>query len=373
MAAAASAALLSGNAARPALHAPKLPYDEFTADSRLLKKASRLNKVADAVASLDLKAIASTYQKESGGSGLQAAAIAAEALNAALKSSLQGDPATAKQLAEKEAASLARKKAREAKTEAWRAEAAQDESKQAQASRAQAHVAVQQRGERAAASKEERLADSAAIRRAQREERMAAAAAQRTLSEARARFGGRPAPAYQDEGKGGWDGSGNLPRETSDPMLRKAQGLCLGARRVIAQLDEQNQFLQKKAEALPAPPRPVPSQAAQVAPKVRSHSSTPKAAAPRSSAKKVGATAHDEALLAKAKELLADYDPPELRRRPPVPSGQSRARTPARTPTSPTSPAGVSGMDADGAAKLERAKMLCASVSVELDKQRNRR
>mmetsp|Transcript_27310 Transcript_27310/g.75967 ORF Transcript_27310/g.75967 Transcript_27310/m.75967 type:complete len:333 (-) Transcript_27310:110-1108(-) len=329
--------------ARRELHAPKEHCVLGADDRRLLKKAGRLNKVADEVASMDLKSIAAAYQRQSGCSALEAAGVAADTLNAALRASLAG-PGGA-EAAESEARKLARKKALSARNDALRTESAAQEAA-AEAARPDLHAALAHRAERAIASKEERLAEAVAERRAQRELRQVNAQTRRSLSEAQARFGDCP---YLDEYKSGRQVDPSLL--ASDPVLRRAQQLCSGARGVISSLEGQNEMLRRKAEALTTMPKPtLPQRAASSSARVAS----------------VGATAEGERLLARARELLVDYHPPEHHRRPPVPSAATGPRSPTRRT------AAASEIDNDGAAKLAHARKLCASVTLEMDTGRRR-
>ncbi|CAE8705889.1 unnamed protein product, partial [Polarella glacialis] len=83
-----------------------------------------LSAVANAVGAIDLKQVAATYQQEAGCSGLEAATVAAAAVGAALKAGLAGVTVNAADCAEaavKEVRSVARKQARNAKGENFRA------------------------------------------------------------------------------------------------------------------------------------------------------------------------------------------------------------------------------------------------------------
>eukprot|EP00913_Durusdinium_trenchii_P004913 g4560.t1 len=97
------------------LHVPK--NREGLMDEKALKRANRLAGVGQSVASMDLKAVAETYKSQAGSSGIEAAAAAAAALNAALKDSshvmanrndrLAEDTATKRAIREERAAAAA--------------------------------------------------------------------------------------------------------------------------------------------------------------------------------------------------------------------------------------------------------------------------
>ncbi|CAE8725720.1 unnamed protein product, partial [Polarella glacialis] len=195
------------------------------------------------------------------------------------------------------------------------------------------------------ADKEERLADDASTRRAVREERAFAAASKRVLSEARAKFGKNP-PRYEarDEDSDTSSGQPVLHYLADDPVVRRARALCSASAQVVAQLEEQNQWLRSKAGAMArapsasrAPPKPAPL------------------------------PAEDEALIARARELLLDYKPAEQQRRPPVPRSASVGRAPLSSNASNNnSPKG-------GLSALQRAGQQCADVSVEISQMGRRR
>eukprot|EP00930_Biecheleria_cincta_P006841 TRINITY_DN107919_c0_g1_i1.p1 TRINITY_DN107919_c0_g1~~TRINITY_DN107919_c0_g1_i1.p1 ORF type:complete len:346 (-),score=72.01 TRINITY_DN107919_c0_g1_i1:45-1082(-) len=295
------------------LHLPR-PRDGPASDERLLKRAARLAGVANAVGSMDLKAVADTYKRE-GCSGIEAAGLAAAALGAALKASLAGkgavDPAACAEAAQLEVRKAATRKAREAKVEAVREARLAEDGPLGQARAEATRQAQAARATRALEEKGDRLADDAAAKRAMREERQFAAASRRTLSEARARFGknlGRPI-ASDDV-----DSPHSAPGILVDiPAVRRAKALCSGAAQVVAMLEEQNQGLRNRSSSMPQAARPHESQRTQLPPRP----------AP--------GPADDEALIARAKELLADYKPAEHQRRPAVPSASTRAPSARRS------------------------------------------
>lgn len=318
------------------LHLPR-PRDGPVSDERLLKRATRLAGVANAVGSMDLKVIADTYKRE-GCSGIEAAGLAAAALGAALKASLAGkaaiDPAACAEAAKVEVRKAATRKAREAKVDAVRDARLAEDGAPGQARAEAMRQAQASRATKAVEEKGDRLADDAATKRAMREERQFAAASRRTLSEARARFGknlGRPIAS--DDGDSPHSAPGVL---VDDPALRRAKALCTGAAQVVASLEEQNKLLlRNRSPSMPQaartqlPPRPAPG------------------------------PADDEALIARAKELLADYKPAEHQRRPAVPSANTRA--PSARRSAPSSHEG-SPKGGPGASSLQHT----AEVSMEI-------
>lgn len=328
------------------LHLPR-NRDGPISDERLMKRATRLAGVANAVGSMDLKAVADTYKRE-GCSGIEAAGLAAAALGAALKASLAGkaavDPAACAEAAQMEVRKVAARKAREAKVDAVReARAAEDGplgQARAEATR-QAHAA---RATKAVEERGERLADDAATKRALREERQFAAASRRTLSEAKARFGknlGRPIAS--DDGDSPQGTPGIL---ADDPALRRAKALCSGAAQVVAMLEVQNKALRTRSPSMPQVARQHDSQRTQLPPRP----------AP--------GLADDEALIARAKELLADYKPPEHQRRPAVPTASTRA--PSAKPSAPPSHEG----SPKGDACTPQRRTAAAEVSMEITSKR---
>jgi len=204
--------------------------------------------------------------------------------------------------------------------------------------------ALEARAARAVEGREERCKEDAATRRALREERASAAASRRSISEARAFIGqGRRQPSANSGDSGGNSpiSSAAMALVESDPAVRRARSLCTGASNVVAMLEEQDRAMKRRLEAASAsaPGRP----------------SMP-APAPRKLA-----NSEDDALLARARELLSDYHPPELQRRPAVPVARHHQ------PLSPPAAASASSTSSE----LERAKQLCAEVSIEMGKRGN--
>eukprot|EP00435_Cladocopium_sp_Y103_P074455 s49_g48.t2 len=318
------------------LHAPK--NREGLMDEKALKRANRLAGVGQSVANMDLKAVADAYKSQAGGSGIESAAVAAAALNAALKAQLQGGPVDTEQcvrMATQEVQKAATKKARQAQGEAVIAARVAEAGYEGQARSEALKVAHDAHFARVMHEKNDRLAEDAATKKALREERAAAAASRRCLSEARARFARHwPSPAIEAQD------DGNLPSLLADdPVVRKARALCSGVAQAVSQLEEQNQLLKSKPSLqLMNIPRSEP-------PRERK-SPTP-----------FQGPFDNEELIAKAKELLSDYKPEKQR----LPSARSSARTtPTREPSSHGSP-----RQGDLSA-LQRARQQCTDVCVEL-------
>lgn len=317
-----------------ALHAPKVR--DVSLDERLVKRATRLASAANAVAAIDLKSIADTYQQEVGGSAIEATAVAAAALGAALKASLTGsvlDAGACAEAAQKEVRQAAKRQTREAKAEAVLASRNAEDSSEAFALREATRLAQEARTTKALANKEERLAGDAATRKAMRDERMFAAAGRRALSEARAKFASHHTKGSPDHGDGHtspFSDGRDVRFLSDDPVVRRARELCHGAAQVVAQLEEQNKPSLGKASIRAERPLTITK---------ASHRSP----APMS--------VEDEALIAKAKELLADYKPAQKQRRTPVNS-------------LPASPRGVSA--------LQRVRLQCTDISIEMNQRKLR-
>jgi len=318
------------------------PRETPVSDGKLVKRANRLAGVANAVGDMDLKAVAESYQREAGGSGIEAAAVAAAALTAALKASLAGNQMDSKQCAEaakNEVRKAAVKKSREARADAVLQERIAQVGMQGQQRSEALREAQALRSQKAAEEKGDRLADQAAEKRAMREERAFAAASKRTLAEARARFGKNLSRADSDSDSPTANTASVLK---DDPAIQRAKALVSGASQVVATLDAQNALL--KAKPLKPEPkvmRPAPS------------------------------SAEDEALIAKAKELLADYKPPEQQKKPAVPvvvHHQPPVKlAPPSVPSSRGSPKGGDALSA-----LQLARQQCADVCLEMTEKSNR-
>lgn len=295
-------------------------------DEKLLKKASRLSTAASAVDAVDVRAVAATYCKQAVGAELDVSALAALTMDAALKASLAGQPGTATELASKEVKTVLKKKAREAQREAFRAQKAAEDGPEAYAARVETVEAMAARAARAVTEREERFNDDALVKRAQREERAIAAATRRSISEARARFRGRYGrmpPISQSCN----DFEYQPTFVSNDPAIRRARSLCTGVASVVAQLEEQNQLLKRKAEL-----------------KAVEQLRPPRLASPQPIL-----PPEDQALIAKARELLVDYKPPEQQRRPPVPTA-----------------ARAGGSQRNSPKGLDHANQLLTEVSVEI-------
>jgi len=290
------------------------------------------------VEALDLEAIAGSYQRDAGASGLEAASVAAAAMNAAIQASLlrtaggggaagaatAASTAAAEEAAKQEVRAAARRQARIGRAEAWRAARAAEEGAEGDAARAEKCAALAERTANAVASKGERLADSSAVRRAEREERISMAAARRNIGEARARIcmavgrGSRTGDRVASATGNGCDGNGaacagSLAQD--DPVLRRARALCSGASRIIAQLEKQDEALRRPAVASTTAQAPEPRQKGAVAAS-GTDGGTPGGVgdrrAPKLMPRSAAAAAQDEEeaqLVARARELLADYKP----------------------------------------------------------------
>mmetsp|Transcript_65274 Transcript_65274/g.155975 ORF Transcript_65274/g.155975 Transcript_65274/m.155975 type:complete len:369 (+) Transcript_65274:69-1175(+) len=298
-------------------------HDRSSLKDPALRRAQRLAAVADSVGSIDVEALAATYQKEAGMSGIEATAAAAAAMNAALKSALGGGSST--EAAQRQVRDVARRRAREARSEAWKAAQAEEEGELGEVRRDEVRHAMEARNSRAVEHKTERLADEMAARRAVREERLLAAAGRRELAEARARFGIRKqprltAPAFEADATSAF-GSDSQAAACSDPALRRAKALCDGAARVIQQLEAQNQMLKggfgsKSLATLPTPGSVSASgnsiatlSKAGDASRARADQDDKDYASRFQSAHAAAVDADEAQLLARAKELLADYKP----------------------------------------------------------------
>lgn len=303
--------------ARLPLHQPRTELDAGKEDP-LLKRAGRLAAVAQAVGDLDLNAIAATYKREVGCSGIEAAAAASAALNAALRGTLLGEGGAA--AAEREVQAMAKKKARELQAGQFRAVQAKEEGPAGEVRRDQVREAIEARATKALDVKSELLTKDVAQRRADREERLAAAASRRALSEARAWLEAgrsrRRLPGASDDDSSGASAASlrGIPSPVADdPVLRRARALCSGVKRVTDDLDRQNEMLRQRVAALSAASRPPQPPAVQAAsgpgPNVTMHG------ARFGAAHVVASAAEEAALIARAKELLADYKPADGRSR----------------------------------------------------------
>eukprot|EP00429_Kryptoperidinium_foliaceum_P069949 CAMPEP_0176065156 /NCGR_PEP_ID=MMETSP0120_2-20121206/32504_1 /TAXON_ID=160619 /ORGANISM="Kryptoperidinium foliaceum, Strain CCMP 1326" /LENGTH=367 /DNA_ID=CAMNT_0017398741 /DNA_START=1 /DNA_END=1101 /DNA_ORIENTATION=+ len=322
------------------LHMPRVREPPMGMSDPAVKRANRLAMAAQAVGNIDVKAIADAYREETGSSGIEAATAAAAALNAALRSSLHGETGSA--AAEREVRELAKKKAREARLDAFRTERAAEFGPLGEAKREVVRESLEARASKAIDYKAIRINEEAAARRAEREERVMAAASRRALSEAKAWLssGQRRRRQFEEEELRDRDEAPAV----DDPALRKARALCKGVSMVMAELDQQNELLRLKSSSMPRtsswaaissapapPPRPGPN--------VGNH-------AARFGAIHAAATsAEEQALVDKAKELLADYKPSESDRR--------RERIAARAGLSPQStPRQRAGASPRGAAVM---------------------
>jgi len=314
--------------ARRPLHEPRV-YDEggLGRNDPLLKRASKLAHVAKAVGDMDLQAIAATYQKEAGSTGLEAAVAASAAMNAVLKTSLMGE--TGVQAAEREVQNLARKKARDLRTEEYRQAQAEEEGVLGEIRREQAREALEARASKAAEVKATLMTKDIAERKAEREARLSAAASRRAFSEAKAWLHKgqrhRSTAAQLDNSEDNEDDY--VPPEyrikIEDPVLQRAKNLAAGAQKVAMELDKQNEMLRNKALALSSASTTRCPSVSTLATPAHSQAPYPTTASTQhgsrfNSAHAAAAAAEEAALVAKAKELLADYKPAEAGRRPPL-------------------------------------------------------
>ncbi|CAK0902773.1 unnamed protein product [Prorocentrum cordatum] len=303
--------------------------------------------------SVDLDAVAASYQQETGASGIEAAGVAADALNAALRASLSGVGGSACEAAEAAAKSAARQRARRARLQE-RAIAAEME----EFDREQARSELEARATRAVASKADRMADDAAHRRAQREERALLASMQRDLTEARSRFGGGAAARRRGAvpracgADGGTQAASTMPAMSSDPTLRRARALCSGAALVIAQLEEHPMLRSASTPALP---------------RLRAGAGAGAGAACAARLSPPPPPGEAE-LVARAKALLEDYNPPAARSRGPPAALAAEASAAASAPGSPA----VAAAAAAPAATSPSAKALHGRACLEVSPGRGR-
>lgn len=276
------------------------------AEAKALKRAGRLAAAAQALGDLNIEKVAADFQRDTGGSGIEAVAVAAAALNATLHAALRGQRGPgAIEEAERQARGAARKNARDMQAECWRQQQRDEQGPSGDNRREDQRMAIDTRTSRAVESKAERIADSAAERKALREERQMLASTRRTMSEARAKYGGGARAASAEP-----HSFENSPRPViDDSTLQKARALCNGASTIVAQLDEQNKLLRNRSTTIASWS---PSRAS-----VRSTPTSPKKTA------RQAVDADSERLMAKARELLVDYEP--TKKRPPVPSAPKRA------------------------------------------------
>lgn len=275
-------------------------------DVKALKRAGRLAAAAQALDELNIEKVAADFQRDTGGSGIEAVAVAAATLNATLHAALHGQRGPgAVEEAERQARGAARKNAREVQAESWRQQQKDEQGPMGENRREDQRLAIDIRASRAVESKAERIAETAAERKALREERQMLANSRRTLSEARAKYGAGARAASMEP-----HSFQNAPQPvTDDPTLHKARALCKGASTIVAQLEEQDKLLRHRS----APTASwSPSRAS-----VRSAPTSPKKTA------RPPVDAESDRLMAKARELLVDYEP--TKRRPPVPSAPKRA------------------------------------------------
>lgn len=316
---------------RRALHEPRAVCAPIGADDPATRRASRLAAAANALEEFDVKALAATY-KDAGCSGIEAAAAASAALNAALQSTLMG--AKAGKAAQRGVQQMAQRRVREARSEAFRAAQAEELGPAGDLHRAEVLQTMESRFAKARDFKTSLISRDVATRRAEREERICAAASRRALSEARAWIGAdrrgnaerlsalvakdiRPVPP---------------PADLDDPTLKRARVLVNGVNQVVAELDSQNEKLRRKSQALQSlrPPSPAGTwQALQDNSRACGPSDLVDLHGIRfNAAHTSAASTHEDALLAKARELLVDYKPADAAKR----HGGSHRCTPMASP-----------------------------------------
>jgi len=241
---------------------------------------------------------------------------------------------------------MAKRRAREVRGEQFRAAQAEEEGPAGEMRKDDARDALQARAAKAAEFKAELVTKDAAQRRAEREERLSAAASRRSLSEARAWLlagrRNRQAPASFEQ-----SASSHLPppSDIDDPVLKRARALCSGMQRVAADLDMQNELLRNKIRNLPTAGNrsSAPTPLAQLGPGPNAAAHAARFGAAHSAL----SAAEEAALVAKAKELLADYKPADASRR----HGSSRG-TPATSPKATPSGAAARGGSMQASAVL---------------------
>jgi len=270
-----------------------------------------LAAAAQAVEAVDLEAVAVGCAGEAGSSDLTAAVTAAKALSAALHASLGGcgatSPADAVEAVQRELKQAAKRRERDARSAAWRTARIAEEGEIGQIARAMAHSKVDARLQRAALNKDS-LPSDAETRRAERDARASAAAGRRAIAEARAfvEVGkrSRSIKALQSGSDIRNTSTGSMsPTAIDDPALRRARSLCSGVAGVIADLEEQSHKLLQRLE-------PASDGAAEP---LKAREGRPARSRPPAMCGRLAAE-EEEALVARANALLADYVPAETLR-----------------------------------------------------------
>jgi len=291
---------------------PRQPEDSWLGPhDPALRRAQRLAAAVQAVEAVDLEAIAAQCAGEGGGSDLTAAVTASKALSAALHASLgcgASSPSNAVEAVQRELKQAAKRRERDARSAAWRDARIAEEGEAGDVARALAHSKVDARLQRAALNKDNLPCD-AETRRAEREARTSAAASRRAIAEARAFVEAGKRSRSNKALQSGSDfrptsTSSMSPVATDDPTVRRARSLCSGAAGVIADLEEQSRQLLQRLE-------PAPGSASAPHKAVRENRparSRPPALSGRPPVE------DEDALVARANALLADYVPVETLR-----------------------------------------------------------
>jgi hypothetical protein len=254
----------------------KIPRDGTAPDAELVKHANRLASVAASLDSLDLEALARAHQGQ-GASGITAAAAAAAALNSAIACAVSGEgPEEVRRKLERRSRAVQRAEGIKSKRQA--------DLRDAQRRR---DALTENFEARAAKASERKMHDRASITqntRARRESTQQAAANRRDLAAARKRLGYKDGVVPQAPSLYNPYASFLPPGATfdDDPLLKRARALRDTAAQITADLGG-------------APAAPVVVEAP-----------PPQYEVPTEEAE----------LVARAKALLADYDPQPARQKP---------------------------------------------------------
>ena len=254
----------------------KIPRDGTAPDTELVKHANRLASVAASLDSLDLEALARAHQGQ-GASGITAAAAAAAALNSAIACAVSGEGPE----------EVRRKLERRAKAEQRSSNIKSKRQADARDAQRRRDVLTENFEARAAKASERKMNDRNSITqntRARRESTQQAAANRRDLAAARKRLGYKDGVVPQAPRLHNPYASYLPPGATfdDDPLLKRARALRDTAAQITADLGG-------------APAAPVVVEAP-----------PPQYNIPTEEAE----------LVARAKALLADYDPQPSKARP---------------------------------------------------------
>ena len=254
----------------------KIPRDGTSADTELVKHANRLASVAASLDSLDLEALARAHQGQ-GASGITAAAAAAAALNSAIACAVSGEGPE----------EVRRKLERRAKAEQRSSNIKSKRRADLRDAQRRRDVLTENFEMRAAKASERKMNDRASVTqntRARRESTQQAAANRRDLAAARKRLGYKDGVVPQAPRLHNPYASFLPPGATfdDDPLLKRARALRDTAAQITADLGG-------------APAAPVVVEAP-----------PPQYEVPTAEAE----------LVARAKALLADYDPQPSKARP---------------------------------------------------------